>query len=378
MLVSIYHLHDTERARARRLPVTKPQLLVGSDPKCDIRIIDDDQVSPRHMTIAVRVSASDLVAEIHVTPLAGATLINNTIISDTSQAKLGDTIRIGNTILKFRPDAVVSTTATPDEARRNEPPRPSAPPARPERPTHTNPTAPQRYPTPPGNPPPPPRPVPSINLAPRLPPLVVPHAIRTVCATDPTEDQFLVAIRANPTDTASRMVYSDWLEQRGLAAHAAFVRDESGEISDATFLAESDLDWRAITSRTAIDHCTKPRCPRVWDRLVAMTDDERSRYCGTCQQRVYFCDDLDLLRQLGLRGLPVALDASIDRVTAHVTYTNGPGPLGVDNTNPRVPVFTVTVENPNPPSPTLVDLVPAPPDATVDTPGAPIDTLQDE
>lgn len=112
MHVSIYHLHDTERARARRVPVGKLQLLVGSDANCDLRITDDTMVSPRHLTVAIRAQlGAVIVAEILVTPLAGATLVNGTVIADEAITKLGDTIQIGNTILKFRPESLPATGA---------------------------------------------------------------------------------------------------------------------------------------------------------------------------------------------------------------------------------------------------------------------------
>ena len=108
MLVSIYHLADTERTRARREPVSKPQMLIGSDAKCDIRIVDDLEVKPRHATIAVRALAGQLVAEVVLTPLTGTVLVNGKVVSNETTTKLGDTIQLGNTILKFRPDSAAA------------------------------------------------------------------------------------------------------------------------------------------------------------------------------------------------------------------------------------------------------------------------------
>ena len=332
MHVSIYHLQDTERARARRLPVTKPQLLVGSDAKCDIQITDDATVSPRHMTIAVRARAGALVAEIFVTPLAGATMINNAIIADTSEAKLGDTIRIGNTILKFRPDSVVSTSPPPiaDPA-----PRPGV------NPIVGNPPMSLREPAPipPGNPPP-------YAIAPGPPPpppLALAAISYPVYSADPTEETFLQALRQHPQDAQSRMVYADWLEQRGNPMHAAFVRDVTNEIFDPKFLAESSYIWRAIVSRTSIEYCTSPACPTRWDKL-AMTDDVRARHCAPCGRRVYFCENQAMLVELGRHQLPVALDAPMDRVVSYQIYTGGTQPItigGNDRYDPGEAVDTI-------------------------------------
>ena len=317
MLVSIYHLQDLERARARRQPVTKPQMLVGRDAKCDIAIGDDPEVSPRHMTVAVRAVGNELVAEIVVTPLAGSTLVNGRVISAATTTKLGDTIQIGNTILKFRPDSAVRPTDPPpmrgprlDPAQNYNPnppspaPRPSAP-----RPPRGNPPSPrsQRPPSP---------------VSPPVP--IRPNPYRPVLSANPTENTFLTAIRATPTDAASRMVYADWLEQNGLADHAMFVRT-SAHLEDPRFLVGCDVDWRAITSRTPIERCAHADCPGAWDQLQATTDDDRARTCGTCTRRIYFIHDHFLIHNLGLLGLPFALDASVDRVSAHQFYQGAPG-----------------------------------------------------
>lgn len=307
MLVSIYHLADTQRERARRQPVSKPQMLIGSDAKCDIRITDDPEVSPRHAMVVVRAGGGgELVASILVTPLAGSTLVNGQVISQDTATRLGDTLQLGNTILKFRADDKVASQPGAGSSPK------LAVPARP---------APGALPPPAGNPPrPSPRPV-------SPPPPPVPrraNAYRATLSPDPTEDGFLQAIRRTPADLETRMVYADWLEQRGFGSLAEFVRTFA-HLDDPRYLGGCDVDWRAITSRTPIEACGVPQCPGAWDRLQSTTDDDRARDCATCQRRVYFIHDHFLLHNLGLYKLPFALDASVDRVSAHQFYAGAPG-----------------------------------------------------
>lgn len=227
-------------------------MLVGRDARCDITITDDAQVSPRHLTVAVRAVGKDLAAEILVTPLVGATLVNGRVISEATATKLGDTLQLGNTILEFHPDAARQPSPIP----------------------------------------------------------IRPNAYRPVLSANPIENTFLCAIRANPGDAAARTGYADWLEQHGLGDHAMFVRT-AAHLEDPRYLAGCDVDWRAITSRTPIEHCTHASCPGGWDRLSATTDDDRARTCGTCRRRIHFIHDHFLVGDLRALGLPLARDASV-------------------------------------------------------------------
>src|SRR5262245_55202397 len=123
-------------------------MLIGRDAKCDIRITDDPEVSARHAMIVVRAGATELVASIMLTPLSGSTLVNGKVVSNETQTKLGDTIQLGNTILKFRPDSAAAQASSPKIELPAPPPQPQ-PALRP-------------APMPPGNPPAPhaqPRPI---------------------------------------------------------------------------------------------------------------------------------------------------------------------------------------------------------------------------
>jgi pSer/pThr/pTyr-binding forkhead associated (FHA) protein len=77
---------------------TKPKMLVGRDPKCDV-VVDDPAVSPRHLTVATRDPAGDIL----VTPLAGTTLVNGRAIATATLVKGEDALQIGDTVLTFGP-----------------------------------------------------------------------------------------------------------------------------------------------------------------------------------------------------------------------------------------------------------------------------------
>jgi uncharacterized protein (TIGR02996 family) len=117
-----------------------------------------------------------------------------------------------------------------------------------------------------------------------LPPLPLPW--RATLSTDPVEHELLAAIRATPSDANARMVYTDWLEQRGCPIEATYVR-----ITGIKPFAPGDQDWRAITSRAEISGCDRDRCPGRWDLLDADPDNERTRSCRACLRTVTYCPE---------------------------------------------------------------------------------------
>src|SRR5690348_17312105 len=156
MLVAIYHLQDLERARARRLIIRDQTIVVGRDPSCTIVIDDDPGVEPKHARFLIR--AVDFVVD----SLGGAILVNGTPITGATSCRPGDSIQLGDTVVKLRPEsAVVVTQARPA----TEPQRAGAS----VRPDHDDPDPPRTTPQPapfkppigptgvlaPGNPPPP-------------------------------------------------------------------------------------------------------------------------------------------------------------------------------------------------------------------------------
>ena len=153
-------------------------------------------------------------------------------------------------------------------------------------------------PTPAPAPRPPSRPV----LAP-MPPVGV---WRDVLSSDTTEHALLATLRARPGDELTRMVYGDWLEQRGQLANAEFVRAHG--IDDATVLATTDASWRAITSHARIDRCIGNDCPRLWSALEPADGDELARRCSHCQKTARYCTTPGEARRAELRGELIVLD----------------------------------------------------------------------
>jgi uncharacterized protein (TIGR02996 family) len=144
------------------------------------------------------------------------------------------------------------------------------------------------------------------------------------------EDAFLRAIVANPADDAPRLVYADWLEERGdpdSEAKAAFLRDtaalttRSGRSRRATWRrlqrAARDLpgNWVTIVAKMPIEACPakyRGRCPKAWEKLTA-TDNVRTRHCQVCQKPVHLCATVGEAYHHRLFSEPVVVNLSVPR-----------------------------------------------------------------
>lgn len=269
MLVATYHLSDTERVRARRQWFDIPQITVGAASDCHV-VVDDPEVAPHHLRITNR---------------AGRIVVENLVEGSHVVVEEGAAVQIGGTIVKVRLHAQPVVSAPPPTA---------------------NPPPPRLAFNPPAPPPPPPPPV---RARPR----------KLALSNDPEEERLLLALRANPADGSTRMVYADWLEQNGFGAKASLVRLR--EHLD-TFLHKNatDLDWRAVAARTPIDHCVHRTCPASWDALAPTAASDFVRKCTTCSRDVRYCTDRNDVRASAHAGAPVVFDAELDRVEAHVWY----------------------------------------------------------
>jgi uncharacterized protein (TIGR02996 family) len=292
VLVSTYHLSDTERVGARRVWIDARPVVIGRAPDCHV-VIDDPEVADHHLSITTRgdgaIIVDNLATAIDVdgTPVAmGASLV----------VAEGRAIRVGGTIVKLRmQEATVKTQAAP----------------------------PSQYPMqgPPGNPPAPtpyPRPPP-----PRLRPR------KDRLSSDDTEQSFLSILRANPTDSDTRLVYADWLEGNGFNAKAQLLRLRE-HLDTFMHRNATDIDWRVVAVRTPIDHCIQNKCPGFWDALAASGMNEFARTCGNCKHSVRYCADLSEVRSAGFDNAPVVFDAGLDRVAAHAIYRDPQSPLDQD------------------------------------------------
>jgi len=102
------------------------------------------------------------------------------------------------------------------------------------------------------------------------------------------EAAFLNAILANPTDNSPRLVYADWLNDRGdpLAdAKATYLRDTAFLMTARARQAKRlwrrlheaakglPSDWLAVVSRVTIENCARDfqiRCPKQWEELTLL------------------------------------------------------------------------------------------------------------
>ncbi len=165
----------------------------------------------------------------------------------------------------------------------------------------------------------PPMPASIDHLAPPL----FPTPWRATVSTVPGEQALLAPLRARPSDEGARLVYADWLEQRGEVARAWFVRHE-GDVDRNR--AVGDPSWRSITSRGDIARCHQEgeACPKRWDKLDACADDERARTCATCHQRVRYCVDTDAALRCGLHDqCPISIDGSVESLAGKAAFDRG-------------------------------------------------------
>lgn len=308
MLVSTYHLSDTERANARRQWIAARPFVIGRARDCDV-VVDDPDVADHHLRITER------GPEIVVENLAAAADVDGTPLAAGGSLAIdqGRPIRIGGTIVKLRLQAQPVVTTVPRPA--TSPPRPPIPANRPPPIVMTNP--PEPYLGPPGNPP---APRPIAKLRPR----------KGVLSNDETEQRFLVALRANPGDAETRMVYADWLEGHGKNAKAQLVRLRE-HLDTFMHRSATELDWRVVAVRTPIERCARDRCPGGWDALAPFGDGDFVRRCDTCQLQVRYCGDRSEAQAAGYDGVPVVFDAALDRVAAHAAYRDPFAPITEDD-----------------------------------------------
>lgn len=127
---------------------------------------------------------------------------------------------------------------------------------------------------------------------------------------DPDERPFFDAVLADPDDATARLVYADWLEERG-DERAEFLRLELGtdpsmgeygvlvQRNRLVELADQlEPGWIALVVRDPkpVAGCPRgpepTRCPREWDNLES-TRDSSVRACHECGSPVYFCRSRD-------------------------------------------------------------------------------------
>jgi uncharacterized protein (TIGR02996 family) len=166
---------------------------------------------------------------------------------------------------------------------------------------------------------------------------VVAGAYRIVLALeglrrDPVEQSLLDQIVAGDQD--SRLVYADWLEGRGDAVRAEFLRlqqtlsaidPNDGAArpqlrSDLRRLRELagrlDREWRQLVGRPVVEGCRRVTfdfaCRMDWGTL-APTDRPDVRHCSGCGDDVYYARSVLDARHHARRGRCVAVDLAEER-----------------------------------------------------------------
>jgi len=144
-------------------------------------------------------------------------------------------------------------------------------------------------------------------------------------AVEAVEERFLADIAKR--DDASRLVYADWLEERGQISRAEFLRVQQQLIGmsadDLRFrglseglrelAATIDIQWRREVARPAIESCGFDlRCPKDWGAL-APTPRSHVKHCDSCNKDVFYCIDVSEARQHASRGACVVLDVASAR-----------------------------------------------------------------
>jgi uncharacterized protein (TIGR02996 family) len=143
---------------------------------------------------------------------------------------------------------------------------------------------------------------------------------------DPTESRLLAAIAHN--DAASRLVYADWLEERGEVRRAEFLRlqdaivampPDDPQLLDATMRLRAlamdiDVPWRVKVARPIVEGCLgfEVQCPREWGAMQP-TSRTDVRTCTGCQQHVHYCTSIEQARQHAVRRECIAIDAQVLR-----------------------------------------------------------------
>ncbi|MBN9518290.1 TIGR02996 domain-containing protein [bacterium] len=157
-----------------------------------------------------------------------------------------------------------------------------------------------------------------------------------------SDDEFLRAVLADPTQDTPLLVYADWLDERGdpvSAAKAEFLRGTVGlrTVPKArhkgfrkrlqALAAGLDTDWLGVVSRVAVENCGNPAnenrigmrvfqfdvlCDRRWEDLRP-TEDRGVRFCEGCGENVHYCDTIVEGRRHAHQGHCVAIDLGVIR-----------------------------------------------------------------
>ncbi|MCE9568270.1 MAG: TIGR02996 domain-containing protein [Planctomycetes bacterium] len=159
------------------------------------------------------------------------------------------------------------------------------------------------------------------------------------------ETGFLRKLLEDPADDTTRLVYADWLDERGgslSTAKSQFLRITASLLEQnrsahwrklkrkelQPLAATLPTDWLAVVSRLKVEQCGNKRaiapehdqvrelfdtvCDKRWDEMIP-TDSDTVRFCERCQEAVHYCDTIVTAREHAQRGHCVAVDLGIIR-----------------------------------------------------------------
>jgi uncharacterized protein (TIGR02996 family) len=153
------------------------------------------------------------------------------------------------------------------------------------------------------------------------------------------EAAFVAAILAAPYDDAPRLVFADWLEERGdprgewlrinvwlqrllgqtppvaLAARLRRVREIAGlQRRFRELRAVISDEWALRLQRGPVEQCSVPDadCPGDWSQLPESGCPSR-RMCGACRRWVTFCWSAADVHAALVAGQPVVKSPALDR-----------------------------------------------------------------
>jgi len=144
------------------------------------------------------------------------------------------------------------------------------------------------------------------------------------------DQDFIRGIHESPNDDTARLIYADWLEDRG-DSRAEYLRLEceiaSLEKDDALFKEllprittlrkNVDVRWLAAIGRTRIGNCGSFafKCPKRWENLKK-TGSSRVRYCEDCEQPVYYAQTPEEVHEHAMQHRCIAIDTSLKMVSS--------------------------------------------------------------
>lgn len=162
------------------------------------------------------------------------------------------------------------------------------------------------------------------------------------------EAAFLAGIRAEPKDDLRRLVYADWLDERGdheprlkseylrLEVHISGLTDDHPE-RDGHILGLRDLavqlpmDWKAEVAKVRIENCGvrwRFQCPKKWDQLEIYRGDPEMRFCSACRRMVTYCESVETARRIAeSTGNCVVIDLGVRRTPGDMDLLRGPAEL---------------------------------------------------